>query len=54
MNTNKLKYNKKNNKKYNHGAAVAAAPQAVELDYGTQMKNLSSEETWPNSLKQNK
>jgi hypothetical protein len=36
-------------------AAVAAAvPQAVELDYGTQMKNLSSEGTWPNSLKQNK
>jgi hypothetical protein len=53
MNTNKLKYNKKNNKKYNHGGA-AAAPQAVELDYGTQMKNLSSEGTWPNSLKQNK
>jgi hypothetical protein len=36
-------------------AVVAAAvPQAVELDYGTQMKNLSSEGTWPNSLKQNK
>jgi len=34
--------------------AVAAVPQAVELDYGTQMKNLSSKRTWPNSLKQNK
>jgi len=33
---------------------VAAIPQAVELDYGTQMKNLSFEGTWPNSLKQNK
>jgi len=30
-------------------AAAAAVPQAVELDYGTQMNNLSSEETWPNS-----
>jgi hypothetical protein len=35
-------------------ATAAAVPQAVELDYGTQMKNLSSEGTWPNSLKQNK
>jgi cytidylate kinase len=34
--------------------AAAAVPQAVELDYETQMKNLSSEGTWPNSLKQNK
>jgi type III secretory pathway component EscU len=35
-------------------AVAAAVPQAVEVDYRTQMKNLSSEGTWPNSLKQNK
>jgi len=35
-------------------ATAVAVPQAVELDYGTQMKNLSFEGTWPNSMKQNK
>jgi hypothetical protein len=35
-------------------AATAVVPHVVELDYGTQMNNLSSEGTWPNSLKQNK